>query len=249
VDLRTVWRPEQRRDVVARLREKRWSTTRIAEAIGVDEKTVRNDLSGSENSEPESPVTGQDGKSYPSSLPAPAQIAERRDRAQELPVSGTVPETEALVQELRQRDLSNSANAEIENPSRVVRGPGTAASSARTFQDRGISNLKAASSASPGQELRTGSADGALAVLQSPTSSPGRPWFANPRPSNSVGRLPDGKLEKPSSSGQQRFSPYFIGVCGLFFGLMIAKYSFGDHAFDRLPSAVVNSARLYFLLV
>jgi N6-adenosine-specific RNA methylase IME4 len=81
-------RPEQRRDVVARLREKRWSTTRIAEAIGVDEKTVRNDLSGSENSEPESPVTGQDGKSYPSSLPAPAQIADRRDRAQELREQG-----------------------------------------------------------------------------------------------------------------------------------------------------------------
>ncbi len=64
----------ERRDVVARLREKRWSTTRIAEAIGVDEKTVRNDLSGSENSEPESPVTGQDGKSYPSTMPAPSQI-------------------------------------------------------------------------------------------------------------------------------------------------------------------------------
>jgi hypothetical protein len=55
--------------VVARLRAKRWSTTRIAEAIGVDDETVRRDLSGSANAEPESPVTGQDGKSYPSSLP------------------------------------------------------------------------------------------------------------------------------------------------------------------------------------
>ena len=81
-------RPEQRRDVVARLREKRWSTTRIAEAIGVSEWTVREDLSGSRNLEPESPVTGQDGKSYPSTMPAPSQIAERRDRAQELREQG-----------------------------------------------------------------------------------------------------------------------------------------------------------------
>jgi len=39
----------------ARLRERRWSTTRIAEAIGVSDETVRRDLSGSRNLEPESP--------------------------------------------------------------------------------------------------------------------------------------------------------------------------------------------------
>ncbi len=99
--------------MVARLRERRWSTTRIAEAIGVDDETVRRDLSGSAFAEAESPVTDQDGKSYPSTMPAPSQIADRRDRA---------------------------------------------------------------------QELRTGSADGALAVLQSPTSSPGRPLVREPSP-------------------------------------------------------------------
>lgn len=39
--------PEQRREVVLRLRtEERWSTTRIAEALGVGEATVRRDLEG-----------------------------------------------------------------------------------------------------------------------------------------------------------------------------------------------------------
>jgi predicted transcriptional regulator len=57
--------------VVARLRERRWSTTRIAEAIGVSDETVRQDLSGSENSEPESParIDRLGGGTYPSSLP------------------------------------------------------------------------------------------------------------------------------------------------------------------------------------
>jgi hypothetical protein len=180
VDLRTVWRPEQRRDVVARLRAKRWSTTRIAEAIGVSEWTVREDLSTSRNLEVESRIERACGGTHPSTMPAPSQIADRRDRA---------------------------------------------------------------------QELRTGSADGALAVLQSPTSSPGRPWFAKVRPSNSVGRPPGQNLENFSRSGQQRISPGFIGVCGLFLGYMIAKHLFGDHAFDRFPSAVVNCSRLHFLLV
>ena len=125
--------------MVARLRAKRWSTTRIAEAIGVDETTVRRDLSISANAEIENParIDRLGGGTYPSSLPAPSQIADRRDRA---------------------------------------------------------------------QELRTGSADGALAVLQSPTSSPGRPWFAKVRPSNSVGRPPGQKLENFSSGAENEFS-------------------------------------------
>lgn len=66
-------RPEQRRDVVARLREKRWSTTRIAEVIGVSDDTVRRDLSISANAEIENPsrIDRLGGGTYPSSLPAP----------------------------------------------------------------------------------------------------------------------------------------------------------------------------------
>lgn len=83
-------RPEQRRDVVARLRERRWSTTRIAEAIGVSDETVRQDLSISNNLEIENParIDRLGGGTYPSSLPTPAQIADRRDRAQELREQG-----------------------------------------------------------------------------------------------------------------------------------------------------------------
>ena len=55
--------------MVARLREKRWSTRQIAEALGVSHETVSQDLSAVNNLTAESPVTGQDGKSYPSSLP------------------------------------------------------------------------------------------------------------------------------------------------------------------------------------
>jgi hypothetical protein len=46
------------------LRERGWSTTRIAEVEQVDHHTVRNDLSGWEISQPER-VIGKDGKSYP----------------------------------------------------------------------------------------------------------------------------------------------------------------------------------------
>ena len=116
-----------------------------------------------------------------------------------------------------------------------------------TFQVRKMPNLKAPDPRDRAQELRTGSADGALAVLQSPTSSPGRPWFVNPRPSNSVGRPPGQKLENLSSSGQQRFSPYFIGVCGLFLESMIAKHLFVDHAFDRFCSVMLCCSRLHEL--
>jgi hypothetical protein len=84
VDLRTVWRPEQRRDVVARLRAKRWSTTRIAEAIGVSDETVRQDLSISKLLEIENRIERACGGTHPSTMPTPSQIADRRDRAQEL---------------------------------------------------------------------------------------------------------------------------------------------------------------------
>lgn len=62
---------EQRRDVVVHLDSKRTpdgqkqhSTRAIAHALGVDQKTVVNDLVGEERSSPER-VVGRDGKSYP----------------------------------------------------------------------------------------------------------------------------------------------------------------------------------------
>lgn len=108
--------------MVARLREKRWSTTRIAEVIGVDETTVRRDLSISANAEIENPsrIDRLGGGTYPSSLPAPSQIADRRDRAQELREQGQsiprIAEAIGVDDETVRRDLSGSAFAEAESP-------------------------------------------------------------------------------------------------------------------------------------
>jgi len=59
---------EDRREVIGSLRDAGLSTRAIASAIGVDDKTVRNDLAGAENS---APVIGADGKQY---APKPAHI-------------------------------------------------------------------------------------------------------------------------------------------------------------------------------
>jgi DeoR/GlpR family transcriptional regulator of sugar metabolism len=172
VDLRTVWRPEQRRDVVARLRAKRWSTTRIAEAIGVDETTVRRDLSISANAEIENParIDRLGGGTYPSSLPTPSQIAERRDvvaRLREKRWSTTrIAEAIGVSDETVRQDLSGSNNLEPESPVTGQDG--------KSYPSSLPTPAQIADRRDRAQELRTGSADGALAVLQSPTSSPGR---------------------------------------------------------------------------
>ena len=75
---------EERRDAVCSLRESGLSTRAIAAAVGVDQKSVRNDLvAGEENSSPDepvvdaevvkpTPVTGTDGKTYrPKRKPKP----------------------------------------------------------------------------------------------------------------------------------------------------------------------------------
>lgn len=77
--------PEQRREVEAALREAGHSRPAIAAALGVDEKTVRNDLAGSDHSEPER-VRGKDGKSYPARRPTKSVAAKNEreaERAQE----------------------------------------------------------------------------------------------------------------------------------------------------------------------
>ena len=63
---------EQRRDVVLTLRQQGWSSTRIAERLGVSDQTVLNDLSTSKFLEVELPdrTIGKDGKSRPALRPA-----------------------------------------------------------------------------------------------------------------------------------------------------------------------------------
>lgn len=58
---------EDRREVVGSLRDAGLSTRAIASAIGVDDKTVRNDLAGADYS---APVIGADGKQYAPTQPA-----------------------------------------------------------------------------------------------------------------------------------------------------------------------------------
>ena len=82
---------EQRQELAGRLRADGWSNNRIADKLHVDEKTVRNDLAGSDFSEPAT-VTGSDGKQYPAKRPSvvvdtPKQAA----RALELLDGGAEP--------------------------------------------------------------------------------------------------------------------------------------------------------------
>lgn len=68
--------PEQRREVVAALREAGHSVRAIASAVGAPKSTVADDLkvSGSGHLPPES--VGRDGKRYPSSRPAPTKVVQ-----------------------------------------------------------------------------------------------------------------------------------------------------------------------------
>lgn len=84
---------DQRREVVADLREQGHSTPAIAGALGVSDETVRRDLAGSTYVEPER-VTGRDGKSYSSRRPTvvAAKNAKEAVRAiTALSLVGTVP--------------------------------------------------------------------------------------------------------------------------------------------------------------
>lgn len=84
---------EERQEVVASMREVGLSTRAIASAIGIDAKTVRNDLAitGAEKSSPATPpaqkepvsppatTTGIDGKTYSSTVPTAARKPTRKN--------------------------------------------------------------------------------------------------------------------------------------------------------------------------
>jgi ParB-like chromosome segregation protein Spo0J len=81
--------PEQRRGVVAALREAGHSTRAIAGAVGVSNKTVHKDLAGVTSVTPER-VKGADGKTYPSKPREPsdadkARVVERYPNLAKLP--------------------------------------------------------------------------------------------------------------------------------------------------------------------
>lgn len=73
---------EERVLEVVRRRKLGWSTTKIAEAVGVSHPTVIEDLqecSGCQNLQPEQ-VTGTDSKSYPATKPTPEELNARQER-------------------------------------------------------------------------------------------------------------------------------------------------------------------------
>lgn len=87
---------ELRQELVAELRGQGKSTREIAERLGVNDKTVRNDLrdSGAEKSAPDT-ITGRDGKTYPSraerlNIPQPQRPSILTDDDQEQPAGKTL---------------------------------------------------------------------------------------------------------------------------------------------------------------
>jgi len=74
---------EQRAELVARLRDERWSHRRIAAVLGVDEITVRRDLRGATDVAPAT-VEGRDGRSYPARQAPSIVVGSRRDEVRAL---------------------------------------------------------------------------------------------------------------------------------------------------------------------
>jgi ParB-like chromosome segregation protein Spo0J len=64
---------QDRKELAARMKAEGKSNVVIAERLQVDEKTIRNDLSGSELSEADR-IIGRDGKSYPAKRPTTIRV-------------------------------------------------------------------------------------------------------------------------------------------------------------------------------
>ncbi len=67
--------PDVRRELAADLRANGYSLRAIGDALGVDDKTVRNDLSGADHSAPGRTI-GRDGKTYPAARPVADRLIE-----------------------------------------------------------------------------------------------------------------------------------------------------------------------------
>lgn len=73
---------EQRREMVAHLREQGHSTTAIGDALNVNQSTVSRDLQVMRPHNVPETVTGQDGKRYPATKPRPSVIARNQREAE-----------------------------------------------------------------------------------------------------------------------------------------------------------------------
>jgi ParB-like chromosome segregation protein Spo0J len=89
---------DQRREIVAALRAEGHSLRAIAGAVGVDAKTIRNDIAGGDISPP-AEIVGQDGKRYPAKRPTiiAAKNEREAERAQvALSAGAALPEGRTL---------------------------------------------------------------------------------------------------------------------------------------------------------
>lgn len=112
---------EQRRDMVAHLREQGHSTTAIGAALGVDQSTVSRDLQAMQPHNLPDRVTGADGKSYPAKKKAKAPVF-AKDKKQDDRVQATLtslpedmlPDSPATAADLRMMAKGAARDAERE---------------------------------------------------------------------------------------------------------------------------------------
>lgn len=109
-------RPEDRAEIVARLRRERLSTRTIARAVGVGVGTVHRDLSRVPSGTPDA-ITGADGRTYPSRRPSlpplPADVKRGLDAIADM------PEVRASAERARWASLL-AASARVLNEGRPV---------------------------------------------------------------------------------------------------------------------------------
>ncbi|MHB1582986.1 MAG: DNA methyltransferase [Acidimicrobiales bacterium] len=121
----------QRRELVASLREQGWSLRRIGEVVGVDDKTVRNDLAGTaEKSAVPERIVGKDGRSQPARRPSPAPglfVRGRRDEQRARAALAALPEgaqpTTLLRAEERAREAAYKARRQAAETVGRITGP------------------------------------------------------------------------------------------------------------------------------
>lgn len=122
---------EQRKAVVLKLRtEERWSTTKIAETLGVDHSTVVRDLTERSTCAPaqvEQPSRVQcaDGKERPATRPEPEQVAARVERVQARQAEGAtvreIAREERVAVGTVARDLKAMPVVRVDSPREATR--------------------------------------------------------------------------------------------------------------------------------
>lgn len=110
---------EQRRDMVAHLREQGHSYRAIGEALGVSHEQARKDSAGVNNLTPET-VTGQDGKRYPATKPKPPTIARNQREAERIQDALLSGREDPLPDGKKLAPLMSSDSPEWYTPSHII---------------------------------------------------------------------------------------------------------------------------------